>query len=457
MTKTSSTAKRLCGCVRYSSRPVSLEENALAFQTRSLRDANVQNFVSGVVRSEARRVERWDLDQLTAAAIYFDPALRIVKAQTAVVEASMTTAKTRPNPLVGFSPGYNFNAVSPVTPWIPGMTVDVPIETAGKRSKRVLQNKYNMQAAQLSLLSTVWQVRSNVQSALVQFGTAQRKLKAIEGEVEAQSALVQLLEQRVAAGAIAMTEAAPFRVARIRFLSEAAVARAASVQATNRVAEVLGVPPSAIEGVAFGDVTQRPVAISINLSELRGLALRNRSDVLELLARYEAAQAALRLEIAKQYPDVHLGSGYQWDQGENKWNLSINLEVPIFNRNRGPIAEAEARRGEAAARIFEAQARVATEIDGLAATLKSAEEESRRAAEALEELRQQTRLTRARRAAGGGDSVEMQTAIVEEQAAEIAALDAEARVALAQAQLESALQAPTEFVNSVFLAYLSLQ
>lgn len=416
----------------------------------------MQSFVRTVVTDGAGRVDRWNLNQLTAAAIYFNPALRVAKAQTATVEATLGTARARPNPTVGFSPGYNFNAVSPVSPWIPGMTIDVPIETAGKRSKRILQTRYNTQAAQLSLLSTVWQVRSNVQSALVQFDIAQRKLKAIEGQVEEQSALVQLLEQRATAGAIAITEAAPFRVARIRLLSEVAVVRAASVQATNRVAEVLGVPPSAIEGVAFGNVTQRPVAISTNLSELRGLALRNRSDILELLARYEAAQAALQLEIAKQYPDVHLGSGYQWDQGENKWNLSINLELPIFNRNRGPIAEAEARRVEAAARIFEAQARMAIEIDGLAVTLKSAEEESLKATEALKALRQQTRLARERRAAGGVDSVEMQTAIIDERAAEIAAIDAESRMVLAQAQLELALQAPSEFVSSVFLAYLSL-
>jgi outer membrane protein TolC len=35
--------------------------------------------------------------------------------------------------------------------------------------------------------------------------------------------------------------------------------------------------------------------------------------VLAALADYAASEAALRLEIAKQYPDIHLNPGYQLD------------------------------------------------------------------------------------------------------------------------------------------------
>jgi cobalt-zinc-cadmium efflux system outer membrane protein len=446
------------GCVRYHPRSVSLEDNAAAFQNRSLTDSNLERFLNDSMAGHTQSpMELWNLDRLTATAIYFDPSLRVVKAQTAVVDATLLTAKARPNPTVGFSPGYNLNAARGVSPWIIGSTIDMPVETAGKRSKRVLQSRYNAQAARLALLSSVWQVRSNVQNATIQFFVASKRANAVEQQLEAQSALVKLLEQRAAAGAIARTEAAPFQVARIRLLSDMAIARATAVQATNRLAEVLGLPPSAIRDITLSELPARASESAItNLSELRRTALRNRSDVLELLARYEAAQAALQLEIAKQYPDVHLGSGYQWDQGENKWNLAITLELPILNRNQGPIAEGEARRSEAAARIFEAQAHVAIEIDGLVASVKSAEEEFNRSEEALTALRRQAELAKERFGAGGADSVELQTAIVDERSAEIVTLEAQARLEVARAQLDSALQAPTDFVNTLFVAYLSL-
>ena len=75
------------------------------------------------------------------------------------------------------------------------------------------------------------------------------------------------------------------------------------------------------------------------------------------LADFAASQATLRLEIAKQYPDVRLSPGYQYDQGDNKWSLGLSVDLPVLNRNQGPIAEAKARRSEAAARFNAVQAK----------------------------------------------------------------------------------------------------
>jgi outer membrane protein TolC len=66
------------------------------------------------------------------------------------------------------------------------------------------------------------------------------------------------------------------------------------------------------------------------------------------LAEYNASQSALQLEIAKQYPDIHLNPGYEFDQGDNKWSPGLTVTLPILNQNKGPIAEAEAKRTEAA-------------------------------------------------------------------------------------------------------------
>ncbi len=84
---------------------------------------------------------------------------------------------------------------------------------------------------------------------------------------------------------------------------------------------------------------------------LRKAALIRRSDILGALEDYAAADAGLRLEIAKQTPDIHLNPGYTFDQGQSKWALGLGLTLPI-DRNRGPIREAIAKRDESAA-IFE--------------------------------------------------------------------------------------------------------
>src|SRR5205807_9905942 len=99
------------------------------------------------------------------------------------------------------------------------------------------------------------------------------------------------------------------------------------------------------------------------LVHARRAALLGRADLLSSLATYAASQAALQLEIAKQYPDVHLGPGYMYDQGSDKWGLGLTIPLPILSQNRGPIAEAQARRREAAARFLALQDKIINDID----------------------------------------------------------------------------------------------
>jgi outer membrane protein TolC len=82
----------------------------------------------------------------------------------------------------------------------------------------------------------------------------------------------------------------------------------------------------------------------------------NRIDLRRQLAHYAAADEALKLEIARQYPDINITAGYSWEGGENIFELGPSAVLPVFNQNQGPIAEAEARRREVAAQFLAMQA-----------------------------------------------------------------------------------------------------
>ena len=91
--------------------------------------------------------------------------------------------------------------------------------------------------------------------------------------------------------------------------------------------------------------------------EIRREALLNRADVRGALAEYAASQSALQLEIAKQYPDVHLGPGYGWNTAsrDNKWSLGLTLDSAGAEPKSRPVAEAKAKRAEAAAHFLTVQ------------------------------------------------------------------------------------------------------
>ena len=123
----------------------------------------------------------------------------------------------------------------------------------------------------------------------------------------------------------------------------------------------MGVPVVAIETSRIDLSEMDHLAPVTNLDALDS-ALTQRPEVLDALARYEAAEAALRLEVARQYPDLSIGPGYQDNQGQHQFSLGISLPLPILDQNQGPIAKARAARQVAAA-DFEAQTGVHGEVE----------------------------------------------------------------------------------------------
>lgn len=62
------------------------------------------------------------------------------------------------------------------------------------------------------------------------------------------------------------------------------------------------------------------------------------------LARLGADELALQAEIQRQYPNLTLGPLAEREDGMNKVGLSLGIDLPLWNRNRAAIAEAEASR-----------------------------------------------------------------------------------------------------------------
>ena len=167
------------------------------------------------------------------------------------------------------------------------------------------------------------------------------------------------------------------------------------------------------------------------------------------MAEYAASQSALQLEIAKQYPDVSLGPGYEYDQGAHKWGLSVGAELPVFNRNQGPIAEAEARRTEAAARFLSLQAKVVAEIDQAVAGRAAVRDALRQIETLLVMQRRQAQSVEAMVKAGGADPLDLASAQLEVRLTELARLDAVLKAQQALGLLEDAVQVPFEALPSV--------
>ncbi len=443
----------LAGCIRYQPKPISAAQNLKDFETRSFADPGLREFLEKNQSLTDWPPKSWDMKSLSLVAFYFHPDLDVARAQWAVSRAGIASAGERPNPTLNLAPGYNTTTpVSLVTPWIPTASLDIPIETAGKRGYRIVQAKYLSEAARLNLATIAWQVRSRLRQARLDFFIAAQRESLLSQQQVVLEENLRLLELQLSAG-----EVSPFMVTQARIALDnlrLAAFDAARQRAEARVqlAGALGLPLRALEGVelSFDDLKLFPREIPV--AEVRRQALLNRPDLLGALAEYAASQAALQLEIARQYPDISIGPGYQLDQTDNKWTLSLTLTLPLFSRNRGPIAEAEARRTESAARFTALQATVVGEIEAAVAACRSALQNSEAAEKLLANLKMQENSAQGLYEAGEISKLELGGVRLELIASAISGLEALLKAQEAFERLESAMQSPFEFSDKVWLS-----
>jgi outer membrane protein TolC len=431
----------LAGCAvqHYVPAPLSADAAASAFSERSLSDPGLRAFEERCLGTPIQvwPAPEWDLRTLSLAAWYFNPQIDEARASLAESQGALETAGARPNPTLSVTPGIP-------SPYLLTLDLSFPLETAGKRGLRIQGARDLELASRLAVAETAWSIRSAVRAALLEYLVSERALDRSRSEAEIRGRQLKVLEQMFSAGESRRLEVDAARSELSKAHSALRAAEETRAEQTAKLAAAIGVPTAALQGVhiAWPDLSAPPRAESFPLAQIQRDAVLNRLDVRESLARYAAAEAALQLEIAKQYPDVDLGPGYSYEESRSYFTVGLSAAIPLFDRNRGPIAEAEARRRQAAARFVETQSqaiaggeralavyRVA--LDGLTEAGQLASLEERR----LEAARISMR-------AGEGDSLELADAEIQSSIAAGARLEAMAHAQRALGELEQAVERP---------------
>jgi outer membrane protein TolC len=153
-------------------------------------------------------------------------------------------------------------------------------------------------------------------------------------------------------------------------------------------------------------------------------------------------ESALQLEIARQRPDINIGPGYTYEEKHSFFTVGLSTVLPIFNRNQGPIAEAEAHRQEAAAIFLETQAQVIAKSGRALARYTAALEELAEAERGVKLLQDQRRAIEQSVRAGASDRLDLDDAQIQASGAARSRLDALARAQRALGELEDAVERP---------------
>ena len=233
-----------------------------------------------------------------------------------------------------------------------------PIETAGKRGKRITVSGHNVAVAEAELAAASRQVIFDVKTRVAEIQAARRKLQAIGRLIDASRQSHALTQARVSEGDAAVLEERLLATEISRGEAQKATLTGRLASALADLGRVIGEP---LLGT-FALAEEAPTPLSLSLDQLKARASGGRPELLIARAQEDEASAELALARAEGIPDLTASARYarRNTQFEGVYGftssgalsplrdrdnvLVVGVAIPLFTagRNRGNVEAASA-------------------------------------------------------------------------------------------------------------------
>ncbi|KAB2666735.1 MAG: TolC family protein [Verrucomicrobia bacterium] len=320
------------------------------------------------------------------------------------------------------------------------------VEIGGKRDARRSSARAGIAGAEARFAEARRQLELAVTRAYVAVLSADGQATVLRASAASLRREADIAETRLKAGDLSRADRDQIRIAADRFEIDANRAEGDARTARIQLGVLLG-ESSASGGIRLSDMLEqlagRPVPSGWEIPSPSVVA--NRPDVLAARADARRAEAELRLQKAQRVPDPTLLAQYEREPPDkaNSVGLGVSFPLPLWNRNRGPIAAATAAAAQADTRANQT-------VAAAVANWMAAANDYRTAAERRE--RYLTRIVRDSAAVldsvrfayqkGGASLLDLLTAQRNDNDVRLASANAAADLANAVGGLEAAMSTP---------------
>lgn len=312
------------------------------------------------------------VDAAVAEAIQRNLGLLAMQSSLSVADAGVVAAGLRPNPVLSGGAdsldwlGTGFDETNGAGPPQLSVRIDVPLERPGKRALRIDLATEGTRVARAQFADAVRRLALDVTLAGIDVLEAKARVRLAEDNLQALERLVELNERRLSSGAIPQLEVTRSRVAMLQYRGSVADAERTLRTARLKLLPLLGRTPDD-QPIDIDDrLDLAPRAAAPDLAALQQAARASRPDLLALQHEQARTQADLRLQIAEGRVDYTVGAEYRRQQGVNGrgnlLGLFVGVPLPVFNRNQGEIARAQAEARQAGQALVAHEAEVAAEV-----------------------------------------------------------------------------------------------
>lgn len=434
-----------CGFQEYIAKPI--DRNAVAQKMAEKRpdDQQFQQFLlaNGYTPPQLP-IQEWNLDDLIHCALFFNPGLDTAREQWRSAEAAKLTAGQRPLPTLNGLYTKSSNANEEISPHAYSLSISLPIETANKRNIRIESAQHLSEAAKLNIAQTAWKLRYDVTNTFNEYQANRELIRILSKEQAYREDIVAIYQKRIEFGESANVELIKAKLQLQALNTELESRQRNDAVLLSRLAAHLGLPLQQVEQMKIRDNTTADTNLfnSIGRDSLQTRALLNRLDIRIALEHYAVAEAKVKMEIAKQYPDLVISPDYTYEFGDKMWTLGLSGLMTILTKNKIAIAEATQLR-EVEAKLFETlQTNVISEVNIANAKLEQAAQMLENKKNLYQQQQTNTQRMESRLRAGEIDRLELNYTKLEEVIAEQNIAQAHYQLAASTNELENAIQAP---------------
>ncbi len=301
------------------------------------------------VSSAGSGIQPLDLAQVEELAIQRNLGLIAARYQIDVARADHLTAALRPNPVFS-STNENFKFSRPLD-GINGdfvdytQRLDVILERGGKRGLRVQAAEQGVRLAEARFLDELRRLRLRVRQTFYNALLASTNLDLAAGDLENFQRIESITKVRVDAGDAAQVDLLKIELEREQLVGAMAAARLAHEQALVDLRGLIGerldpTLPTQVPTIVLTGALAAP-SVELELATLKQQAL-TRPDVAAAKTSVEAARSQLLLAQAGRRQDLDIFVEYKRTNGFDTFGGGFSIPLPLFNRNQGAIARAQA-------------------------------------------------------------------------------------------------------------------
>jgi outer membrane protein, heavy metal efflux system len=337
------------GCAKYTyhEEPIDFASVSTEINSWTINDLGLIQFLKeNDPTAESVQSNVFSINRLFLTSLYYDPAMQVAykKWKKAKIIVELSDYKINPELSIPFE--HHSETSNGQSEWTIGAVLTFIYERKNKQEARKAKAEVALLNASLEINRLAFERYGLFKEKYHAYIGRHAKLSELRNESNVLQALLAQLQNKYELGAVSQFELNTVKLELQRSLFQLSVyenklqGNKDELSAMTHLvhSELDTIEIEMIDSVLLTKSTyQDSEILGADFLELQKSMLESHLDMAIKLNEYAQSEAALRLEIESQYPDLVLSPGFIFDQTDNIWSLGSSWILPLFENTQKNI------------------------------------------------------------------------------------------------------------------------